>query len=359
MAHRSIHRPRLDALLLGCCIVFATGLTPAARAQTPLFSTGEHSAEPIAVTLTGPWQTLARDRQPEPEYRDASLTLDASGEQFALQSRPRGKSRRKTANCRFPPLWLRFDKTAIAGTDLAGHHRRKLVTHCSALHRPSKDPSKVWLEMQAYRTLNLLTARSFRVQPLALTYIDTDRPERPASHPGFLIEHKKELAARLALKPFKEEQVARTALDAKHSALVALFNMLIGNPDFSLARGPAGDDCCHNSVPLMDAQGLVYSVPYDFDNTGLVNPRYATAPANIKIRNVRQRVYRGYCRHNAGLGPAIEQMLAQRAVIETLFAEHPGIRAKEKARISRYLAAFFDDELSPAGQQKLKKSCLG
>lgn len=359
MAHQSYHRKGLGSLLFASCVVLATGLTPTASAQTPLFSGSEGNAEPIAVTLTGPWQALARDRQPEPEYRDASLTLDAGGPRLALQSRPRGKSRRKTANCRFPPLWLRFDKAAIAGTRFAGHHRRKLVTHCSALHRPTKDPSKVWLEMQAYRSLNLLTPRSFRVQPLALTYIDTDRPERPASHPGFLIEHKRELAARLALQPFKEEQVARTALDAEHSALVALFNMMIGNPDFSLARGPAGDDCCHNSVPMMDAQGTVYSVPYDFDNTGLVNPHYAAAPDSIKIRNVRQRVYRGYCRHNAALGPAIEKVLAQRAAIESLFAEHPGIRAKEQARISRYLAAFFDDELSPAGQRKLQERCLG
>jgi hypothetical protein len=36
-------------------------------------------------------------------------------------------------------------------------------------------------------------------------------------------------------------------------------------------------------------------VPYDFDFSGLVNARYATPDPSLKIRRVRQRLFRGFC----------------------------------------------------------------
>ena len=41
-----------------------------------------------------------------------------------------------------------------------------------------------------------------------------------------------------------------TELDAAHTNLINVFQFMIGNTDFSLIRGPADDDCCHNSVPF-------------------------------------------------------------------------------------------------------------
>ncbi len=38
-----------------------------------------------------------------------------------------------------------------------------------------------------------------------------------------------------------------------------------------------------------------YSVPYDFDSSGLVNAHYAAPPEGLRVRNIRQRLYRGFC----------------------------------------------------------------
>ena len=44
------------------------------------------------------------------------------------------------------------------------------------------------------------------------------------------------------------------------------------------------------TVGYKDSQVPRYSIPYDFDSTGLVDAHYAHAPAVLKLRNVRQIV---------------------------------------------------------------------
>ncbi|MEM1229562.1 MAG: hypothetical protein AAGI15_03425 [Pseudomonadota bacterium] len=344
--------------LLAACTPFVAGAEGRGLFEAGPEATGGNLPPPLAITLTGPWQVLARDRATEPEYRPATLALTDGGVMLDAEVRPRGKSRRKPSNCRFPPLWLRLDKKAIPETPFAGHHRRKLVTHCGPLTR-SGDPSKVWLEMLAYRTLNQLTDHSFRVAPLSITYVDSDRPARRHLHAGFLIEHKKELARRLSLTAAKGPRVDRANLDAAHGALVSLFAYMIGNPDFSLARGPAGDDCCHNAVPLVNAQNRVFSVPYDFDNTGLVNPRYAAPPANLNLRNVRQRSYRGYCRFNDALPAVSARLLNAQPAIRSLFSQQPELSVAERKRALRYLDAFFAELARPDAAARLQERCIG
>ncbi|MEM1434543.1 MAG: hypothetical protein AAGG11_10850 [Pseudomonadota bacterium] len=341
-------------LLLGLWAALARGGTAA-----PLLF-DRINAEPLRVELAAPLQAIARDSDPEPESRPGTLTLLDSEERFAVALKPRGKSRRKRSNCSFPPLWVEMKKADVKGTSLAGHHRRKLVTHCEALTRRGRDSSKVWIEMLAYRALNLLTDYSFRVQPLRITYRDTARPEKTFDHPGFLIEHKRELARRLDLRPVDGNRLSLSTLAPTHASLVTLFNLLIGNADFSILQGPPGDDCCHNSVPLMAADGSTYSIIYDFDNTGLVNPRYAMPSEALRMRSVKKRVYRGYCRHNPELAANLAAFAGRQAAIEALFSEHPEISRAEKKRIGRYLQQFFNTyTLDLSQRSRLERACLG
>ncbi|MFK7914456.1 MAG: hypothetical protein AB8B93_11130 [Pseudomonadales bacterium] len=325
-----------------------------------IFSDDYQTLTPLAIEITGPLKALTRDKAPEPQARPGTLTMTASGAHFSIGLKPRGKSRRKRSNCRFPPLWLEFNKKDIKGTLFAGHHRRKLVTQCVALSASNRDPSKIWLEMLAYRSLNLLTEHSLRVQPVLITWRDSAAPEKTYQHAGFILEHKKELAQRAGLTIRKVDKVRRATLDPAHANLGALFNLMIGNPDFSLSSGPAKGDCCHNSIPMQDAAGAFHPVIYDFDNTGLVNPRYATTPDNLNLGSVRQRLYRGYCRHNEQIASGIAQLLAQRSAIESLFSAHPGVSKAEKKRVAKFLNAFFTRYTSARDQQRrLGRQCLG
>lgn len=338
--------------------VAAWASTVAHATEQPLFGTDFTNLKPLPVQLTGPFKKLAADRNPEPEEHAGNLVLSNSNTAFDIALQPRGKSRRRPENCRFPPLWLKFKKDQVRDSVLRGHHKRKLVTHCRRL-RSKPEGSKVWLEMLAYRTLNLLSDTSYRVAPLQITYIDSDDPEQTYTHAGFLIEHKKELARRLDLKAKKRDRVPHAQLDQDYSALVAVFNLFIGNPDFSVSKGPAGESCCHNTVPFENAAGQIRSVPYDFDNTGLVRPRYASVSDQLSITSVTQRIYRGYCRHNAGVAAAIAQLVEARATIEALFDTHPDISKSEKQRALRFIDRFYDRYSSAKGQARLQGRCLG
>ena len=325
-----------------------------------LFSDDFRAMAPLQLQISGPLAALARDQDVEPASRAGTLTLGDSDTSFRIGLKPRGKSRRNRSNCRFPPLWLEFDKADIVDTPFAGHHRRKLVTQCVALSASNRDPSKIWLEMLAYRAWNLLTEQSLRVHPVQITWQDSATPKKTHQHAGFIIEHKKELARRSALAAAKMKKVKHAALDPALANLAALLNLMIGNPDFSLTSVAAGDNCCHNSVPMQDANGRVQPIIYDFDNTGLVNPKYGSTPPHLKLASVRQRVYRGYCRHNAQVASSVAQLLARRTEIESLFAEHPGISQSEKRRVAKYLGAFFTRYTNAKDQQRrLVGRCLG
>ena len=90
----------------------------------------------------------------------------------------------------------------------------------------------------------------------------------------------------------------RRRIEPRAAARFAMFNYMIGNLDWSVRAGPQGDSCCHNGR-LVGGGPLLTPVPYDFDFSGLVDAPYATPPEGFKINSVRQRLYRGYCAHDA------------------------------------------------------------
>ena len=95
---------------------------------------------------------------------------------------------------------------------------------------------------------------------------------------------------------FEGPAVERAQYEPEALALLDVFQYLIGNTDWSAFAGPRGEDCCHNVVPYVRADGTFVPVAYDFDASGIVNPPHAAPDQRLPIRNVRQRLYRGRCR---------------------------------------------------------------
>ena len=100
--------------------------------------------------------------------------------------------------------------------------------------------------------------------------------------------------------------VQRTTLDPQHTTLVALFQYLIANTDFSPVAALDNRDCCHNSK-LIVQRDRTFAVPYDFDMSGLVNAGYAGPNPIVQNFNVRKRVYLGHCTEEAVMRDALEQ----------------------------------------------------
>jgi hypothetical protein len=136
---------------------------------------------------------------------------------------------------------------------------------------------------------------------------------------------------------------------------------MLGNHDWSMRAGPAGAGCCHNGKligPLPGSTQLV-PVPYDFDFSGFVGAPYATPPDQLRIKNVRERLYRGYCSHNAQALQAAAEMRAAKADMLGTLGATPGIEPKTVARATAYLEKFFADiATDQATTANVLKTCL-
>ena len=244
---------------------------------------------------------------------------------------------------------LNFRKKQVEGTPFAGVDKLKLVTHC---RRSGKYEQNVLEEYLAYRILNLLTDRSFRVRLLQIDYVDNERGGDTDRRYAFLIEDDDLLARRLGTTRIEVHSVLRDALQSEQAALVSVFQYLIGNTDFSMIAGPKDDLCCHNVVLFAGDNDQYLPVPYDFDFAGLVNARYAAPNPRLKIRRVTTRMYLGFCSYNAYVEGALSQILAQREQIMGLVDTVPGMEKRTRETARRFLAGFYEAMSEPGGAEK-------
>lgn len=308
-----------------------------ASAQTRLFQ--EESELPVLIE--GPINELvrraARNTDPEP----AVLTID--GQRYDMELSPRGFSRRTLGICQFPPLRINLSGER-RGTIMQGQNKLKLVTRCRA--GASYEQLTV-LEYTAYRLYNEITPYSFRVRPVRVTYRDTAGRRREDVQFNFLIEDLDDLARRnrrVALE-VQTREVPSSQLDPEQAAIVGLFQYMIGNLDWDMVEGPANDDCCHNGKLLAasaTSRENVVPVPYDFDYSGFVSAPYATPPQGFSIRDVRQRVYRGYCRYNDQTRTAAELFRSRRERLYAIIDGETRLSEGRRNTARRYLEQFFE-----------------
>ena len=327
-------RPLLLAML---ALVATPALAKEPKPATPLFA----SDTPIHVRIQGPMSDLAEKRGNVP--LPGILTLPDTGATFAVALSPRGITRREKDICAFPPLRVDFTQKPAAGSLFDHQKRLKLVTHCKT---SSDFQQKVLLEYAAYRMYNLLTPLSFRARLASIDYVDKDgRPY--TSRFGFFIEDIDDVAARNGMvKAVTPDRIPVGQLEPRGAARFALFNYMISNLDWSMRAGPAGEGCCHNGRLLAASSGpgmQVIPVPYDFDFSGLVDAPYASPPAELKVRSVRQRLYRGYCMHSNEAKAAAADMAARRGEILGVLSSTPGLTAASQAKAAAYLDGFFKD----------------
>jgi hypothetical protein len=355
------HGPRLRPATAALAAAMLALIAAPAGAQTPLFS---ESSE-ISITLEAPFNDLVRAALRSTDPFPATATVsDGRGlvETHTLEVSARGLSRRTGGICDFPPLRLDFDKDAVEGTLMDGQNRIKLVTHCQAAARHQRYPL---LEHLAYRLLNEVTPLSFAVRPAQVTYRDTNGRRAEATYFGFLIEDVDDLARRngLVALDVTSGDIEDSQLDPDASAVVALFQYMIGNLDWDLSRGPAGEECCHNGKllgPEATPTSNVVPAPYDFDYSGLVNAPYAVPPEELPVNSVRTRYYRGLCRHNDQVLAAAPRFLARRGAMLALVDGETRLASSQRNSTRRYLENFFE-ELEDADDfaRMVRRRCVG
>ena len=337
------------------CLLFCTAAAQDSSEPDPLFA----SNEILEATLSAPFTSIMRDRPIDNEVRGLFQYSDTDGstEELDVGIRTRGNFRRREDVCSFAPLRLNLKKSQIKDTLFHKQDKLKLVTHCQS-NSPRYDQTII-AEYLAYRILSLLSDTSFRVRLLRINYVDTDNPNKELVRIAVLIEHRDRLAKRIGIPVLNVRTISEAALEPAYTNLVSVFQYLIGNTDFSMLNSEPGDDCCHNQNLFGEDGQLYYSVPYDFDMSGIVNARHAGPNPRFKLRSVRQRLYRGRCLNNGYLPATLDHFRDERNEIYALLREQSGLTPSTRKSVLSYIDKFYKTIDNPKNlKSQFIKECI-
>ena len=220
----------------------------------------------------------------------------------------------------------------VANWGAKGQEKLKLVTHCQ--NRRDEYEQYVVEEYLIYRMYNLLTERSLRVRLTRMTYADSGRSDAPLTKYGFLLEDDREMAARNRAVLVEQKGLAQDEIDPDNMGLVAVFEYMIGNTDWSVWG-------LHNVKLLEDSAGVTRAVPYDFDWSGAISPPYAKPDSRLPIESVRQRLFRGSCRSPEAFDALFEKFRAKKDAIYALYRSEPALSPKRAEQALRYYDDFY------------------
>ena len=331
---------------------------PPARSERPVLSAVFESERTLRLELEAPLASVWRQRRGERSYLPARLIYkNEEGRPVAVNTavRLRGKSRATSGDCSFPLLDLRFSPEVSAKTIFADLPLLRMITHCRA---STASQQHVLLEYLAFRSFVVLTDLSYRVRLARVRYTDSERERDPLTRYAFFTEPEGEMAARNGWETLSLRGVSRSQLELNQLSLVEVFQYMIGNTDWSAIGAPSDEHCCHN-MQLIGGPGFaVIPVPYDFDQTGLVDPPYATPTPALGITSVRTRVYRGICKHPGYMDRTLDVFLAKRAALYALYRQQEGLEERRRNKAIDYLDAFYETLDDPDQvRRKLSEQC--
>ncbi|MGI9202312.1 MAG: hypothetical protein ACR2QL_14715 [Woeseiaceae bacterium] len=325
-----------------------------AKDADPLFA----DDSTIEVRLTAPFEQIMDDREAENERPGTIEMTLPDGEELkvAVQVRARGNYRKQTDICEFAPLRLNFKKGDLKETYLEKQDKLKLVTHCN--NRSENYRQAVVKEYLAYRTLNHLTDISFRVRLLRITYVDSVEGDEQESF-AFLIESKERMGKRIEMELSSLQAVNERRLDQAHTNIGSMFQYLVSNLDFSPVQGAGGNACCHNYALYSPDKKTYWSIPYDFDLTGFVEPEHLEPNPEYDQRHTRDRKYRGRCSNNDFLPATIKLFKDKRADIDANVASQTELSSGTRKRGKSFFEMFYKElEKEDKLIRKLKKACI-
>jgi len=306
---------------------------------------------PMDIKLTYDMKAFQKNKNKD-EYRDVLFEYkfnDSLTIKHTMRMKPRGQFRK--SQCTYAPFWLNIRKANVINQNLQEVKKFKVVSQC----RGGKDYSDYVLkEYLAYKIYNILSPVSFRVRLARILYVDTGRENKETRSWAFIIEPEGLLAERFEALEVKNDALSMALMRAGEMDLAALFQYMIGNPDYSIIG--------RHNMKILGLEGFgtegYTPVPYDFDYSGIVNAEYAIPGENLGISSVRQRYYLGLCREDAEYQKAIDHIQSHREEIMTLVSDFTYLHEKHKTEILKYLDQYFTSAAQKDFiKNKLKSSC--
>ncbi len=321
------------------CISGVSADSPASR----LFDS--HSVLKLSIPVN--FKALCRPREtPDCDYTPTQLEIeDENGatQSIPIEIRIRGGWRALSKNCDIPLLFIRFSEQHTAGTPFEGESLLPLTTHCGKFHgldnpiaarRHGSYEEVLLREYLGYRLYSLITDASLKVRLVQINYENPEKPGRVISSYAFFTEHFNSLAARKKADLLPRFSFDHETLDTHSADILALFQFMIGNTDWSIVRQ-------RNTILIQSPGGKQVPVPYDLDMSGLVNAHYAGPAPGLPIDNVRDRYYLGFCHPDIDWTSLFLEYRHKQEALLALPGEIPELGKTEQKSAVRYLEKFF------------------
>jgi hypothetical protein len=259
-----------------------------------------------------------------------SCKLDSSSINDQILIEVRGHFRR--GYCYLPPLKLIYKKNPSAA-----FYKLKMLKLVSACMPSKNDDQNLLKEYMVYKIYNMLTDNSFRVRLLNMNYKDSSGVKKTITEHAFLVEDISQLAKRNNCDDWTGRKFPTERTDRRQMTMVALFEYMIGNTDWSVP--------VEHNIKLIhskaDSLALPIVVPYDFDFSGLVNTGYGAPDEQLGISSVRERVYRGFPRTMDELNDVIGVYNQQKANIYAAINNFSLFTNASKKDMIGYLDDFY------------------
>lgn len=261
-------------------------------------------------------------------YKDSEGTLDT----LEVGLRARGNFRKE--NCYYPPVRMKLKKKEGKGNLFDGSRNLKIVFPCDKLKNAD---SYIVKEFLCYQLYDQVSKYTFQTRMIRINFEnEDDKKGGVESLLGFLIEDDDKVAERFEGEILGNKKIAGTFLEDSAAVRHDLFQYMIGNTDWSSLYQ-------HNMKMMKLDSKTVVPLAYDFDMTGMVLPPYAQVSNLIDIKNVSQRLYRGYCRDEALMKTIRDEFLAKEASLYTEIEQLSDLVPESEIKfMNNYLKDFFD-----------------
>jgi hypothetical protein len=290
-------------------------------------------AEVLDITINTDLLALA-DKRSDAKYPATISFVDAAGlkQQWEVEISARGKFRRMRCT-EIPPMKIHFDTDDLREAGLAKFDDLKLVNQCMEDEQLAREV--LVKEYLAYELYHKITPESFRVQFLNITYKDVHTGESVV-RAGFIIEDTEQLCDRIGAKKIEQETgFLAHQFNAKQFQLMALFQYWIGNADWSALLG--------RNIKVLEKNGQLIAIPYDFDFSGMVNAPYAIPNVDYGLTSVQQRVYMGFETKVEDIKESIQKLVAMRGTLRKMVKNQKLLNRTGRYDVWTYLDSYFMD----------------
>lgn len=306
-------------------------------AQEPEFSPLFSDNTSLNIKLNISVREVRRETNDSTYMEDVFLHYEKEAgiwDSIKVEIRTRGHFRLN--KCFFPPLRVKIKKDDAKGTIFEGNKALKLVLPCD---KGGNGNALIVKELLCYKVYENITPYTFSTRMVNIDFWDTTgKKAKNYQLTGFFIEDDDLVADRFNAEVKDNMTLHPLALHDTSAIRHDLFQYFIANIDWSTTY-------MHNEKIILTRDPLRYiPLTYDFDMSGFVNASYAVVNPDFDMNNVRDRVYRGFCRKDDRVVLYVRSQFIELepSILATIASYQEMLDDKDYASLEKFVSEFFE-----------------